>query len=196
MQALAVVPLDFQSREAVADGVSHVREHVLNAGQHVHKFPDLGGHVPCLGVFRGGDHIPFQGQQRPLPFAHLRRKVIAAIFHVGKERMLFRDIARVGVGQDAAQAVGRKTVGQIRHLFQIEQRGVQVAVLALLLALDDFRTRTGVPVVAGTAYHHGQFHLWPPEGPLKSSSSVPRTPPNMPGARGTRMNASWRLTKP
>lgn len=114
MQPVPIVPLDLTGGKPVPDAVRQIHQQVLKTVDGIKLFPNRrrnpGG--PRI-VDAARQDLPVQRQQRPLALAHFRREMLAAVFHIREQQMLFKDVPLIRKLQNAPQPLRGQPVRQI-----------------------------------------------------------------------------------
>lgn len=104
MQPVPIVPLDLTGGKPVPDAVRQIHQQVLKTVDGIKLFPNRRrnpGGPRIVGAAR--QDLPVQRQQRPLALAHFRREMLAAVFHIREQQMLFKDVPLIRKLQNAPQ---------------------------------------------------------------------------------------------
>ena len=121
VQASGLRPFDFERGEAVAYAVRQIEQEIGRGGQHVELLTyTTGDFFGPLVLCAARQNLPVQRQQRPFTLADFRRQVLATVFHVRKQNVLFGNVAVVRRLQNRGQAGRRQAVGHVAPPFQIE----------------------------------------------------------------------------
>ena len=116
MQPVPIVPLNLAGGKPVPDAVRQIHQQVFKTVDGIKLLPNRRrnpGRPRIVGAAR--QNFPIQRQQSPLALAHFRRKMLAAIFHIRKQQMLFKDVPLIRKFQNVPQPLRGQPVRQV-HL--------------------------------------------------------------------------------
>ena len=123
---LHAVPLDLQAHKALADGVGHVKQHVLKVRHLLQQFVQLRGGLQ-LGAARRllrRHHLPLQ-QAGAAALVQLAGNVAVLLLHVLEQLELRCHIAGLGRVEDARQLARRQPARRVRLQLALQRRQVR-----------------------------------------------------------------------
>ena len=117
MQPLPIVPLDLAGGKPVPDAVCQIHQQVFKTVDGIELLPNRPPQSgpPRASLARPGRISPIQRQQSPFALAHFRRKMLATVFHIRKQQMLFKDVPLIRKFQNVPQPLRGQPVRQV-HL--------------------------------------------------------------------------------